>query len=75
MIRPQKILFLYSELAGYTVNCVNHYIESNPGNEIHIIRWPLNKEAPFKFLFKKNVFLKEKTEVNILDYVSKIKPN
>ncbi|MEA2041912.1 MAG: glycosyltransferase [Bacteroidota bacterium] len=75
MIKPQKILFLYSELAGYTVNCVNHYIESNPGNEIHIIRWPLNKEAPFKFLFKKNVFLKEKTEVNILDYVSKIKPN
>ncbi len=53
-----KILFLYTELAGYFVSCLH---ELSPGvKEIHIVRWPVNKEAPFQFEFPKNVFVHER---------------
>lgn len=42
-----KILFLYSELAEYFLNCVRSL--SKEVDEIVIIHFPINKEAPFKF--------------------------
>lgn len=41
-----KFLFLYTEIAEYFLACCKEL--SNHG-EVHIIRWPINKEAPFKF--------------------------
>lgn len=43
-----KILFLYTEVAGYFLACAEtlHQIS---GAEIHVVRWPINAEAPFAF--------------------------
>lgn len=43
-----KVLFLYSELAGYFLSGVEKLIALY-GAEAHIVRWPLNPEAPFQF--------------------------
>ena len=43
-----KILVLYSEMAGYFLACVRHHVANYQG-EFHIVRWPVNPEAPFKF--------------------------
>jgi len=75
MSLKKKILFLYSELAGYSVSCINNYIDNNPENEVHIIRWPLNSEAPFNFVFHDHVFIHEKNSLDILEYTKKIKPD
>jgi glycosyltransferase involved in cell wall biosynthesis len=41
-----KIVFLYTELAGYFLACVK---ELSKSADVLIVRWPVNKEAPFKF--------------------------
>jgi glycosyltransferase involved in cell wall biosynthesis len=56
------ILFLYSELAEYFLACVRKMLQLYEV-DIHIVRWELNKQAPFKFnipdeiqLYSKNDF-------------------
>ena len=44
----RKVLFLYTELAGYFLACVEALIERHEV-EVHIVRWPVNEEAPFQF--------------------------
>lgn len=44
-----KILFLYTELAAYIVNCFEAL--ANAGVEVHVVAFPVNPEAPFKFDF------------------------
>jgi glycosyltransferase involved in cell wall biosynthesis len=46
----KKIVFLYTELATYFLACIEKLLEQ-PGVEIHIVHWPVNKEAPFKLSF------------------------
>jgi len=43
----KKVLFLYTELAGYVVSCMKAAAQS--GLEIHVVRWPVKSEAPFNF--------------------------
>lgn len=43
-----KVLVLYSEIAGYFIACVRQYLEEY-GGEVHVVRWPIHPEAPFKF--------------------------
>lgn len=43
-----KVLVLYSEIAGYFVACVERFVALY-GAEVHIVRWPINPEAPFQF--------------------------
>ncbi|MFZ6050939.1 glycosyltransferase family 4 protein [Halocola ammonii] len=43
----KRVLFLYTELAEYFMACVEEL--SNHVEEIHIVRWPVNEEAPFQF--------------------------
>lgn len=43
----RRVAFLYTELAEYFLASVEALAKRNV--EIHIIRWPVNKEAPFKF--------------------------
>jgi len=45
--RSKKILFLYTELSGYILNCLIY--ANKKGYEIHIIKYSLNNEAPFDF--------------------------
>lgn len=44
-----KILFLYTELAGYFLSCVRELTERHPEAEVHVFRYPVNAEAPFDF--------------------------
>ena len=68
-----KILFLYSELAQYFLDCVNILVEKT---EVTVIHWPVNKEAPFKFKVDKRVKLLEKTEnINLMDKISEVSPD
>lgn len=45
---------MYTELADYFLSCIN-YLSENYSVDILIVRWPVNKEAPFKFNFTEGV--------------------
>ncbi len=47
----KKVLFLYTEIAGYTLACINAFCKMHPDVEVHLVRWPVNSEAPFDFSF------------------------
>lgn len=49
-METKKIVFLYSELATYFLACVEK-LAAVPGIEVHIVRWKVNNEAPFRFSF------------------------
>ena len=51
-------LFLYTELAGYFESCINQLAKN--ADSIHIVRFPVNAEAPFKFNFPENVTVYER---------------
>lgn len=53
--RPKKLLILYTELAGYTLACLDQFCRTYPSVEIHLVRWPVNQEAPFDFRFSSSV--------------------
>ena len=53
-IRSKKILFLFTELSGYILNSFENALSS--GFDIHIINYPVNKGAPFKFTKNKNIY-------------------
>jgi len=42
------VLFLYSEVAGYFLSCAEELAKSY-SCDVHIVRWPVNPEAPFAF--------------------------
>ncbi len=44
--RP-RIVFLYTELAGYIRSCMEHL--ASHGAEVHVMAYPINAEAPFDF--------------------------
>ncbi len=52
-----KFVFLYTEIAEYFLACCKELAKHG---EVHVIRWPVNKEAPFEFnthqikLYQKN---------------------
>lgn len=49
-----RLLFLYTELAGYFIACLKKLSELYDV-DIYVIHWPVNKEAPFDFNFKGNI--------------------
>lgn len=74
MSKP-KIVFLYTELAGYLVACINELVRRDV--EVHIVRWPVNAEAPFKFHFEEGVTIHErdKYQGNLSDLLKGISPS
>ncbi len=46
----RRFVFLYTELAPYFLACVDQLLRV-PGVEVHIVRWPVNEEAPFDLRF------------------------
>lgn len=42
-----KVLFLYTEIAEYFLAGVQALVQT--GANVHIVRWPINTEAPFNF--------------------------
>ncbi|HHG83621.1 MAG TPA: glycosyl transferase family 1, partial [Bacteroidetes bacterium] len=72
-----KILILYSELAGYFMACVRRYLEIY-GGEMHIVRWPINPEAPFNFDGIAGVTYYERNDYDtgeLLELAKKIQPD
>lgn len=57
--RKLKLLFLYSELADYFLACLEE-LHKLYDVEIHVIHWPVNKEAPFQFQFPVGIQFYEK---------------
>ncbi|MBI2968392.1 MAG: glycosyltransferase family 4 protein [Bacteroidetes bacterium] len=46
MDKKKRILFLYTEIPLYFISCVRS-LTRNFGAEVHIVQWPVNKEAPY----------------------------
>lgn len=46
-----KILFLYTELADYTLACLKALKQNNVNPQITVVHYPVNPEAPFDFDF------------------------
>lgn len=46
-----RLLFLYTELAEYTISCLKALKKTAPDIEILVIHFPVNPEAPFRFEF------------------------
>jgi glycosyltransferase involved in cell wall biosynthesis len=62
-----KILILYRELAGYTIECINKLALQH---EILLVNYPVNSEAPFQFQFHSNIQAVSKTEITLSDIQS-----
>ena len=54
-----RVLFLYTELAAYFIRCCEKLAEHA---DVHIVRWPVNAEAPFAFEFPRGVTVYERKE-------------
>lgn len=77
MNRKKKIVFLYFELAGYFLACINRLAEMCDA-EIHIVKYPVNAVAPFKFNINPDVKLYESENYNrqqLMDLVHHIQPD
>lgn len=71
-----NILFLYTELASYFLAGVKDLTKM--GHSVHIVRWPVNKEAPFQFDFPEGVTVYERNHYNkaeLLELARSIQPD
>lgn len=66
-----RLLFLYSELADYFLACIRKLVATH-NVEVHIIHWPVNKEAPFAFDFPAGVFFYDKNQFDRISLKKKI---
>lgn len=64
MAGPKKILFLYTEIAGYFLACVRGLLEHHQV-EVHLVRWPVNKEAPFEFDTSSDIHLYQRNDYEV----------
>lgn len=53
-MNKKKILFLHTELAGYFLACIDTLAKTFDA-EVHVIKLPVNKEAPFVFAYENKV--------------------
>ncbi len=70
------ILFLYTELAGYFLAGIRELVSKSV--DVHVVRWPVNKEAPFDFEFPSNLNIYERDNYSysqLQDLVKKINPD
>jgi glycosyltransferase involved in cell wall biosynthesis len=57
-----KVLFLYTELAEYFIRCCQ---ELSARCEVHIVRWPVNPEAPFRFTIPAQINVYNRQEMDL----------
>jgi glycosyltransferase involved in cell wall biosynthesis len=62
-----RILILYRELAGYTVECINKLALHH---EILLVSYPLNAEAPFQFQLDSNIQSVSKSNITFGEILS-----
>lgn len=73
---PKKILFLFTELSGYMFHCFQ--LAKQSGFEIHVINYPINKEAPFEFNSENEIYLHDRKQFyskqDLLHFIRKLSP-
>lgn len=70
-----NVLFLYTEIAEYFLAACAALTEKA---EVYIFRWPLNKEAPFKFEIPDGVHIIERNQYDtprLIEKVKEVQPN
>jgi glycosyltransferase involved in cell wall biosynthesis len=73
----QRVLFLYSELAGYFINCAQELAIRAEVEAVGVVHWPINPEAPFQFDDHPNVARVDKSTLpgkSLVDYVLEFDP-
>ncbi|MBL4625309.1 MAG: glycosyltransferase family 4 protein [Flavobacteriales bacterium] len=72
-----KFVFLYTELADYVIHCLKRLADEN--NEVHVVKWEVNSEAPFEFKVAEGVKLYNRSDYtdkkSILGLMDVIKPD
>src|SRR4051812_19582443 len=69
------VLFLYTELADYFLKCCEALSKTA---EVHIVRWPVNKEAPFQFSYSENIQVHDKNKYSLIqlgELIAGIRPD
>jgi glycosyltransferase involved in cell wall biosynthesis len=69
------VLFLYTELADYFLKCCE---ELSKSCQVNIVRWPVNKEAPFQFQYSGKIKIYDKKDFDfggLKKLVSEINPD
>ena len=64
-MRP-KIVFLYSEIAGYFLACVKALSKEA---DVMVVRRRVNKEAPFEFNFPDGVEILVKDDFSYISFI------
>src|ERR1700744_813818 len=76
-MKQRNIVFLYTEIAPYFLACCNKLAEEYPVN-IHVVRYPVNNEAPFTFSSQQKINLYNRKDyilTSLLHLVEKINPS
>jgi len=71
-------LFLYTELAGYSIDCFREHLRLHPNDTIHVVHYPINQEAPFQFHIPQGVFMHEKKKLGaegLYELIKQIRPD
>ena len=72
-----KILYLYSEVMGYTLSTIKHL--SNLNNDVHVVHWDSKgKRTPYKFDRDKKIKFYSRSKLNfkkLYNLYLEIKPN
>ncbi|MFN4915191.1 MAG: glycosyltransferase family 4 protein [Sphingomonadales bacterium] len=71
-------LFLYTELAGYSIDCFQEHLRLHPDDTIHVVHYPINPEAPFQFHIPQGVFMHEKKKLGaegLYELIKQIRPD
>ena len=72
----KRVLFLYSELAGYLFSCLEEL--ASRGVEVTVVHWPVNPEAPFKIPAIQGVEFVSRSSMEteqLRDKVQELKPD
>ena len=75
--QKKKALFLYFELAGYVIACLERFA-AKYAVEVHLVRYPVNAVAPFEFNFNEQIFTYERkdfTNEQLVNLVREINPD
>jgi len=71
MQEKKNIVFLYTELAGYSLACFRELIKREVN--VYVFHYPVNIEAPFKFLPPSKLNLYDRSLISIHDFHQQIK--
>src|ERR1700761_8269863 len=77
MKQTHNIVFLYTEIAPYFLACCHKLAETYHVN-IHVVRYPVNSEAPFNFSNQQKINLydrKNYTLSSLLHLLEKLNPS